>query len=515
MKLRNMLIVDGYTDEPAGLGVPPYMDVYPREAYGALKKARRDSKVYYLTIDQVRNDRDKYIELSSKVDLVLVIAGALVPGKYLGGEPLRSWDELERLILWSHSEVVLAGPAASFGLGGIGGTRTSKKKNAALVRKIRGNLARWVYEASLYDIEYADDLDSEEYYDLRSKSMIDGSEIVLQHPNLNTGNLIIEIETYRGCARWISGGCSFCLDPLYGRPKLREPLDVVSEVERLYTFGVRNFRLGRQSDILVYGSNGLGHEEWPKPSPEVLEKLLLGIRSVAPSLITLHIDNVNPGTIARWPEESKRTLKVIVKYHTPGDVAALGIESVDPRVVKLNNLKVNIEEALEAVRIINEVGKNVGWNGLPHLLPGLNFIAGLPGESKETWRINKELLERIEKEKLLVRRVNVRKLSILEDSKVSHLIDVVKVARGYESFRKFVMEWQRRMLARIIPRGSVLRNVVIERVQRGVSYGRQPGSYPVTVEIPGRYEVGRWVSVRVKKHHARSVVADILEDRTP
>ncbi|UXD21918.1 radical SAM protein [Ignicoccus pacificus DSM 13166] len=507
MKLRRVLIVDGYTDEPAGLGVPPYIDTYPREIYGALKLASKDNEAYYLTIDDVRKDRREYVRMVEKVDAVIVIAGALVPGRYLSGEPLRDPKEIEYMQLWSDKPLYLVGPAARFGLGGLGGTRTKPLEG---VVRIRHNVAKWVYEAAKYGIEYASDYEDEKSYDLRSKALIRGSEVVLQHPNMRIGNLVAEIETYRGCARWVTGGCSFCLDPFYGRPKVRKIEDIVEEVGMLYRFGVRNIRLGRQSDILVYGSKDLGLKEWPKPEPEELRKLFYGIRSRAPSLITLHIDNVNPGTIARNPRESEEALKVVVEYHTPGDVAALGIESVDPKVVKLNNLKVDKEGALKAVEIINKVGAKRGWNGLPHLLPGLNFIAGLPGESKETWKINEELMNEIEKRGLMVRRVNIRKLSILEGSKVSKMISKVKVGKGYEGFRRFVMEWQKRMLRRVLPANTVVRNVVVEKVERGVSYARYPGSYPITFEIPRPMEIGRWVSVVVKRHHARSVVAEVL-----
>ena len=45
-----ILIVDCYTDEPAGLGVPPYLGVYPRYLYGYLKnngeKSRRTARRY-------------------------------------------------------------------------------------------------------------------------------------------------------------------------------------------------------------------------------------------------------------------------------------------------------------------------------------------------------------------------------------------------------------------------------------------------------------------------------------
>ena len=506
MKLRRLVIVDGYTDEPAGLGVPPYIDVYPREAYGALKLASTDNEAYYFTIDEVRRNFNLYVDKAKRADLVLVIAGALVPGKYLGGEPLRDSKELQMLKKFIDTPLALAGPAASLGLGGIGGTKASKVSADYL---IRGRLAHWIHSAATDGIEYAEDI-FEYDYRLVNEALVKGSEVVLQHPNMKIGNLIAEVETFKGCPRRVSGGCSFCLDVLKGRVKQRDARDIIREIEALYKLGVRSFRLGRQSDILVYGSEELDSSEWPKPNPGALERLFLGIRSVAPSLMTLHIDNVNPGTIDKWPKESKSALKIIVKYHTPGDVAALGIESVDPKVIKINNLKVDMEGALRAIRIINEVGSERGWNGLPHLLPGINFIAGLPGESKETWNLNMELLKRIKEEGLLVRRVNVRKLSLIPGTRVASMIDKVKVAKGYERFRKYVMEWQREMLSKVAPRGTVLVNLVVEKTEKGVAYARSPGSYPITVEIPKPLRPGTWIRARVKRHHARSVVAEPL-----
>ncbi len=506
MKIKRLLIVDGYTDEPAGLGVPPYIDVYPREAYGAMKLASKDSKVYYFTIDEVRKKFDVYVRKANEADLVLVIAGALVPGRYLGGEPLRDPEELLMLKKFIDKPLALAGPAASMGLGGIGGSRSVKVN---VDYRIRGRLSYWIYQAAKEGIDRAEDVMNYDY-SFVSRALTLGAEVILQHPNMKLGNLVVEIETFKGCPRRLSGGCSFCLDVLKGTIKQRSVKDIVNEIEALYLLGARSFRLGRQSDILVYGSKEINSKEWPRPDPEALERLMKGIRSVAPSLMTLHIDNVNPGTVVRWPRESEEALKVIVEYHTPGDVAALGIESVDPKVVKLNNLKVHLDEAVEVIRIINKVGRTRGWNGLPHLLPGLNFIAGLPGESRRTWEFNRELLERIEKEGLLVRRVNVRKLSIVEGTKVSKMIDKVRVAKGYEGFRKFAMEWQKRMLTKVVPKGTVLYNVMVEKVVKGISYARAPGSYPLTIEVPSPFPIGKWLRVKVKKHHARSVVAEAV-----
>jgi len=61
-------ILDCYTDEPSGLGVPPYLGVYPRYIYGYIRTGGSDTSqinhslgdAYYLTIDDLRLFR-KYI----------------------------------------------------------------------------------------------------------------------------------------------------------------------------------------------------------------------------------------------------------------------------------------------------------------------------------------------------------------------------------------------------------------------------------------------------------------------
>jgi radical SAM superfamily enzyme with C-terminal helix-hairpin-helix motif len=201
----------------------------------------------------------------------------------------------------------------------------------------------------------------------------------MQHPFFPR-YVITEIETYRGCPRSIVGGCSFCSEPLKGRPDFRSIADIHEEIAALYDAGVRHFRLGNQPCIFSYLARGAGEVEFPQPNPEALEKLFHGIRRIAPALETLHIDNANPGIIARYPEECRRIAKSIIRYHTPGDVAALGVESADPVVITRNKLKATADEALSAVRLLNEVGSTRGANGLPELLPGLNFVFGLDGK---------------------------------------------------------------------------------------------------------------------------------------
>ena len=45
-------ILDCYTDEASGLGVPPYLGTYPRYIYGQLKTEWHE--VSYITIDDLR-----------------------------------------------------------------------------------------------------------------------------------------------------------------------------------------------------------------------------------------------------------------------------------------------------------------------------------------------------------------------------------------------------------------------------------------------------------------------------
>jgi len=390
------------------------MDVYPRYIAGAIWSARKDVKVKYLTVDQARTLDYKFFQEANSYDLIIVIAGVTVPGKYLGGKPISIKELEEWFKIIDKPSKILVGPAAKFGIGTIGG------KVAELPTKIKENfdvIVKGDPEVFVYEIIHENSLEKVDPYITRTsydeveEFIIKGTRIVTQHPNYGL-NLIIEIETYRGCPRVITGGCSFCIEPLYGLPKFREQKCIVKEIEELYKLGVKFFRLGRQPDIFVYKAREVSLEEFPKPEPSEIEKLFRGIRNVAPHLKTLHIDNVNPGTVAHHPKESREVAKIIIKYHTPGDVAAFGVESVDPIVVKQNNLKVTMEEALKAIKVINEVGARRGYNGLPELLPGINLLFGLKGETKETYKLNYEFLKKIVDQGLLIRRINIRQVMV-------------------------------------------------------------------------------------------------------
>ncbi len=508
-----IVILDGYTDEPAGLGVPPYINTYPRLIAGAVWLVDKNIDVRYWTIDDARRLMDEFLHEAKTSDLVVFIAGSEVPGRYIGGRPI-SFNELYNIASLLHDRnKILVGPAARYGFGHGGGRRAySRREFRGLFTDIvYGDVEIYLYDLLRYGWEKAEPWRLREDYRLTDKAFRYGAKIIIQHPNYGW-NLIVEIETYRGCTRWISGGCSFCIEPRYGRPLMRSITSIVEEIGELYRWGARHFRLGKQPDILAYMARGVGEDEYPKPDPEALEKLFYGIRTAAPGLRTLHIDNVNPGTIIHHIEESIRALKFIVKYHTPGDVAALGVESFDPEVIKRNNLKTMPDETIRVVEIINRIGGIRGWNGLPHLLPGINLLYGLPGESRETYRINYDYLKKILDRGYMVRRINIRKVAVLENTPlwmhrntVKHLLR--KHNRLYEYYRVKIMDRiDRRMMERILPPGTLHRYLYVEKHVDTYSIARFPGSYPVVVKIPVKIPLRKIVDARIRSVSAKSVI---------
>jgi len=257
-------------------------------------------------------------------------------------------------------------------------------------------------------------------------------------------------------------------------------------------------------------SENAGKKEFPKPNPLAVESLFRGIRSVAPDCKTLHIDNANPGVISRYPKESRLIVKSIVKYHTPGDVAAFGVESVDPFVIKKNNLKANEEEIYSAIKLINEIGRNKGLNGMPELLPGLNFVFGLEGETRKTFDLDFNFLKKILNNGLLIRRINLRQIIPIPGTKMypEAMKIVNKNKKYFKKFKRKVKdEIEHQMLKKVIPKDTVLTDVYSEIYKGKTTFGRQMGSYPILVGIPGNIDLEKFFNVKVIGHGYRSITA--------
>ena len=228
--------------------------------------------------------------------------------------------------------------------------------------------------------------------------------------------------------------------------------------------------------------------------------MLEGIYKLSPKV--LHIDNVNPSVVAEWQEESQKIAELIKKYCSPGNTAAFGMESADEKVIKENNLNANPHQVMEAIRIINEVGKERGENGMPYFLPGINILYGLKGESKETYRKNFKFLKEVLDKGYLLRRINIRQVVNLRNLRVK--ID----KNEFKKFKRIVNEKiNRPMLRKIIPKGTILKDVYLEINIGNKTFGRQIGSYPIRVCLPYKTVIDRFVNVRIIDHSFRSVTA--------
>ncbi len=510
--MKKVVIIDGYVDEPTCLGVPPYISPYPRYIAGAINNFDKSIKIFYLTIDQLRKNNLSNKNISD-AEIVILISGISVPGRYLSGFPI-SPREIEYIFKSIHKPIkILCGPAAKSGFGMGGG---KKPTEVSKIEKLFDLIVKGDCEIVISDLlksrlklQEIDNKKCRKQGKDIGKIAIRGAGIVLQHPFF-PDFIIAEIETYRGCSRSIVGGCSFCSEPNKGPPDFRPIKDVVDEIGALYQYGIRHFRIGDQPCIFSYMAEKAGECEFPKPNPDAIEKLFRGIRSIAPDLKTLHIDNANPGIIARFPNESIKIAKSIISYHTSGDVAAFGVESVDPVVIKKNNLKASGEEVLSAIKILNKVGVKKGANGLPELLPGINFIFGLIGETKETYDLDYDFLKRILDENLLIRRINLRQVIPNPGTRMENI--GIKILRKHKSeFQKFKIKLketiEKPLLERLLPKGTVLKNVITEKHQGKLTLSRQMGSYPLLVGIPGVIEIHQSLNVIVSDYGYRSVTA--------
>jgi radical SAM superfamily enzyme with C-terminal helix-hairpin-helix motif len=504
----DVTIVDGYVDEPAHFGVPPYISTYPRYAAGALVDAGIPrEQITYHTIDELREDNAVWRDVEA-ADLLVYVGGMTVPGKYVGGTPAEP-DEVRELAWTANGTSIMGGPVR-FGVG---------EANEGASETARDDLdfdflAMADVEAAVFDlVESGLEGFNDRYRDIEEETRWAraGAFVVEQHPN-HPEYLICEMETSRGCPY----RCSFCTEPMYGNPDFRPPESVVDEVDALSDRGVKHFRLGRQADILAYGGDG------EAPNPDALRRLYGGIREVAPDLETLHLDNMNPITVVKWPEKAREGIRIIAEHNTPGDTAAFGLESADPDVMSDNNLNVTADQCFEAVKIVNEVA---GWRPggekdtapnfgddaarrLPKLLPGINLVHGLKGETRETFEHNKRFLQRVYDEGLMLRRVNIRQVMAFEGTDMADT--GAEIAKDHKQlFKQYKQEVRETidnpMLQRVAPPGTILPDVHLEYHQDGKTFGRQLGTYPLLVGIPGERELGSVVDIAVTDHGYRSV----------
>jgi radical SAM superfamily enzyme with C-terminal helix-hairpin-helix motif len=489
----SITLLDCYTDEPAGLGVPPYLGTYPRyiTGYYALEK---NENLNYLTIDDLRyfvyykeKKYDKYnLNKAKKTNIkiynltknykqinnilektteLIIILGVHTPGKYLSAVP-GTLNEIRELLRNFKFRIILTGPA-------IYGTRLEGGK--------------------FFENQKSNIFDEIQSYDFPYKYIKDyaikGAEIIKQIQSLR----IIEIETGHGCS---SAKCSFCTEPLKHKLEFRKEEDILNEIKEFYNLGIRYFRLGKQSCFYTY------------PNPI---NLLKSIKKMCTKIKVIHIDNVNPKMVI--DKRGIAITKAIVKYCSAGNIAAFGVESFDKKVIKANCLNAQPEQVYEAVKIINKYGKERDNNGMPRFLPGINLLFGLKNETKDTFSGNYKWLKKILNNNLLIRRINIRQVTIFKGTPLYKECGnkfLKKNKRYYWKWRnKIRQSIDFEMLRRLLPEGTILKNVRAEIYDGNTTFARQIGTYPLIVGVKTKLELGKFYNIRITGYMLRSVIGEV------
>ena len=507
------LILDGYEDEPAAFGVPPYVGFHIRYVCGVLEQHKIDYT--YMTIDQWRlTSQQEREDLLRSTDGFVCIAGAVVPGRYIRGTPISRKESTELIRLlprdipalfggwavrgWKQQGWLPLRPNLFLAVQDTDATLNQFLKNGTWKHE-RRNAEEWTKWAQLGAT----------------------SKAVTNHPDLGTdenkGPLTYEVEVYQGCVRF-KRGCKFCIEPKKGIPIWRTPEDIIREVQLAHDSGVQHVRLGGMTDTYTYMAEGVKDLEYPIPNPEPIAQLLHGLRE-DDRLGILHTDNGNPSIIAENIEPSTEITKTLVETLSDGAVLSFGLESADPSVHAANWLNCDAQQLKTALRLINQYGRERGERGLPKLLPGLNFIAGLNGERPETYDMNLNLLRELRNEGLLLRRINIRQVEGEGFQEIPQ--------SEFKQFKSAVRESiDTPLLQELFPLGHVLRDVHWEthdgrtrlpvhlteehtgnsiHGRAGLTFGRQIGAYPILIGVPYHIPLESSSNIMITGHGARSI----------
>jgi radical SAM superfamily enzyme with C-terminal helix-hairpin-helix motif len=500
--MTSAVILDCYTVEPSGLGVPPYLSAYVRDAWSALHAAYPAVDVRYLTIDDMRwvlNDgapltappvsdpltysastnRDTAIKLLSGADIVVVVAGDAVPSVHLHAHN-GSVDEIVRALACAQGRRVLLGPLAG---------------------DVLANPVRYL---GLFDAVHTHTLASA---DLEAGSRTAASYAQLRADRDSYAGLlaqldwtcVAEIELYRGCTR--RRFCAFCNEPVKSAHVVfRDVDDVLDEVSRLYAAGVRHFRLGQQTCFF---------SAWNRDAVRI-EQLLAGIREACPDLAVLHIDNADPLAVAS--PAGARIARLVVEYCTEGNCAPMGMESFDPQVIERNALTCTPEVLRRAIDNVNAAGSGRGPDGLPRLLPGINLIYGLPGETHRTHLANLTGLAGLFAAGVMCHRTNVRQAVAYPGTPLAAMqaAEAPPSATHFPTWKADIdATWDQPMKQRVYPLGTTLRGLHSFFVTTRGTWYRRLGSYPIQVVERGtavpRYQTA---DLRVTEHAARFIYGE-------
>lgn len=483
-----VVILDCYTDEPSGYGVRPYLGTHQIHLSQAL--SHKGVAHTYMTIDDLRyakgarsngvdnigvlnitRNAENALDIVRNARTIYIVMGCFVQYEYFACKPPTA-DEVSGFLADSLAKKVLF-----YVMGTSNEIDRSFRESqlATMLSEIEvGNTYRHVLEgpAQVTGGHIAPNYGLLDAISSARPSLVDD----LLAP------VIAEIETGTGCN---TPTCYFCIESARS-PKIRyrSAASIVKQVKSLYDCGVRHFRLGRQPNFFHYGRHDV----------DELERLLAGIRAVCPELKMLHIDNVNiVDVVGRTGRDFTR---LVVEYCTSGNIAPFGIESFDDSVREASGVIGSAAQVMEAIAIVNEYGAARGPDGLPRLLPGINLIYGLKGQTTETHAINISHLQEILRRGYMTRRLYYR--SVTRPTGVSFGEEAIDDVAAYRrNFEEIVREFVLPMQELVYPEGGTIRDLMEVRNDGHSSQLRTFGTCSSRYRVREPLERGFSYDVRV------------------
>jgi radical SAM superfamily enzyme with C-terminal helix-hairpin-helix motif len=169
---------------------------------------------------------------------------------------------------------------------------------------------------------------------------------------------------------------------------------------------------------------------------------------------------------------------------------------------------------MRAVEHVNEAGAARGPGGLPMLLPGLNLIYGLPGETHRTHVANLQGLAAILDAGLLCHRTNVRRARAFPGTPLAALgeLEPLPSADHFATWKADIDHtWDQPMKERVYPMGLRVPGLHSYFIGQGGTWWRRLGSYSIQVlEREAAVPLGTTGDLMVTGHAPRMIYGERL-----
>ena len=509
MKADKVLVVDGFNDQPFGLGVPPFLAVEPRYTAGACWLRDSKSRVIYATIQDLRSGRKA--SLLRDADLVFVYAGVkeaspeVRPSNFDARDTIPELQDLFDYIAYLDCPKILAGPYALL-------RADTAKERFGVDAVVTGDMSKYAWnlldpDASIDDVDPAVRRTQEDV----SAFALPGAGLLVQNPGY-PDFLSCSVELYRGCPSSSAGGCSFCHQRFYTTVQYRPVEDVLAEVSKISELGCQNIVL--ESPCFFSYFSTPTEDGGVQLDPAAIEKLLEGIGRVAPELRSVHISSINPRVVADNPDDAKKILTAVMKNCSSANFPTLEVITFDDEVHLQNNTPASSEQSRQAIEIMAEAAGS-SRAGLPSFLPTVELVYGLAAENEETATRNLEQLSEMA-ERGLIRGVTARRLVPVPGTPIYKRDDIAQIPdlEGHmNALRERVNSTCESKLARP---GELIDNVFAYASLDGSSLAQTVGINPVHLVVYGSSDGKSSQDVRVTgfSDSRLEAVVQPLEPRT-